>query len=134
MRLPGRRTDRVSKGNLTATAAQKGEAMNSTHSAVAVLALALGAAAFASSEAWARDPVKEEPPPAAVVPGDPSPQNYPEFDSPYPVSPVESSGTVAASSDDTRPEVVRAGASALGGAGVACGVMWLYRRRNRLAS
>ena len=107
--------------------------MKSRHSAVAVLVLALGAGAFASSEAWARDPVKEEPP-AVVVRHDPSPPNYPEFDPRYRVSPVESAGTVAASSDGTGLEVVQAGASALGGAGVACGVMWLYRRRNRLAS
>ena len=106
--------------------------MNSRHSAVVVLALALGAGAFASSEAWARDPVKEEQP-ASVVPRDPSPPNHPEVDPPHRVSPVESTGTIAASSNDTRLEVVQAGASALGGAGVACGVMWLYRRRNRLA-
>ena len=107
--------------------------MNSKHSVVAVLALAVGAGAFASSEAWARDPVKEEQP-AYVVPRDPGPPNYPDFDPPDQVSPVESTGTIAASSHDTGPEVVQAGASALGGAGVACGVMWLYRRRNRLAS
>jgi hypothetical protein len=107
--------------------------MKSRHSAVVVLAVALGAGAVASSEAWARDPVMEEPP-AVVVPRDPGPPNYPEFDPRYGVSPVESTATVAASSDGTGLEVVQAGASALGGAGVACGVMWLYRRRNRLAS
>jgi hypothetical protein len=107
--------------------------MNSRHSAVVVLTLALGAGAFASSEAWARDPVKEEQP-VSVVPRDPSPPNYPEFDPRYQVSPVEHSGTTASSSDDTGLEVVQAGASALGGAGVACGVMLLYRRRNRLAN
>ena len=108
--------------------------MNSRRSAVAVFALVLGAAAVASSDAWARDPVTEEPAPAVVVPADPNPPNYPEYDSPYQVSPVESSGTVAASSDVAGFEVVQAGASALGGAGIACGVMWLYRRRNRLAN
>lgn len=107
--------------------------MDSRRSAVAVFALVVGAAAVTSSEAWARDPVKEEPPPAVVVPRDPEPPNYPAYDSSYPVSPAESSGTVAASSGESGPEVVQAGASALGGAGVACGVMWLYRRRNRLA-
>lgn len=108
--------------------------MNSTRSAIAVLALASGAAAFASSQAWARDPVREEPPPAAVAPGDPDPANYPADNSSDPVSPVESSGTVAAPSDGTGLAVVQDGASALGGAGVAFGVMWLYRRRQRLAS
>jgi hypothetical protein len=110
--------------------------MNSRRSAIAVLACVLGTAAFASSEAWARDPVKEMPAeqPAVVVPRDPSPPNYPEFDSRNQVSPAESSGAVAAPSDQTGLEVVQAGASALGGAGVACGVMWLYRRRNRLAN
>jgi hypothetical protein len=108
--------------------------MNSTRSAIAVLALAVGGAAFASGEAWARDPVKEEPPPAAVAPGDPGPPSYPAYDSPAQQSSAQSSGTVAASSYQTGPEIVQAGASALGGAGVACGVMWLYRRRHRLAN
>jgi hypothetical protein len=108
--------------------------MNSRRSAIAMFALVVGATAVATSDAWARDPVLEEPAPAVVVPVDPGPPNYPQYDSPAPVSPVESSGTVAASSDMAGLDVAQAGASALGGAGVACGVMWLYRRRNRLAS
>jgi len=108
--------------------------MNRTRSAIAVLALASGAAAFASSQAWARDPVTEEPPPAAVAPGDPDPAKYPADNSSDPASSVESSGTVAASSGGTGPTIVQDGASALGGAGVAFGVMWLYRRRQRLAN
>jgi hypothetical protein len=108
--------------------------MKTRRSAVAVLALALGAAVFASSEASARDPDKEIPVRPEVVVHDPGPPNYPSYDPRYRVSPVESQGTGAGSSDDTGVEVVRAGASALGGAGVACGVMWLYRRRGRLAN
>jgi hypothetical protein len=104
--------------------------MNATRSALAVLALALGTAVFASSEASARDPDKEMPVRPEVVSLDPAPPNYPAYDARYEVTPVGSSG----SADDTRVEVVQAGASALGGAGVACGVMWLYRRRGRLAT
>jgi hypothetical protein len=104
--------------------------MNATRSVLAVLALALGTAVFASSEASARDPDKEIPVRLEVVTHDPGSPSSPAFDPRYEVSPVGSSG----SSDDTRVEVVQAGASALGGAGVACGVMWLYRRRGRLAS
>lgn len=84
--------------------------MHTTRSVVAVLALASGTVALASGEAFARDPDKEIPVerPAAVV-------------------------SHAPSTDDTRVEVVQSGASALGGAGVACGVIWLYRRRDRVA-
>lgn len=85
--------------------------MHTTRSVVAVLALASGTVALASGEAFARDPDKEMPVerPAAAVWHAPSPL------------------------DDTRVEVVQSGASALGGAGVACGVIWLYRRRDRVA-
>jgi len=95
--------------------------MTSKCSAVAALALAIGATGLASSEAWARDPDKEIPVEPAVVLHDPSPASGPT----HQVIPAEPSRT--------RMEAAQAGASALGGAGVACGVMWLYRRRGRLA-
>jgi hypothetical protein len=104
--------------------------MNSKRSAVAALAIAIGATTLASTEAWARDPDKEIPVEPAVVLRDPSPPNYAAYDPSYRVIPAETAGTA----DHSRVEVVQAGGSALGGAAVACGVMWLYRRRGRLAS
>lgn len=47
---------------------------------------------------------------------------------PVPVAPTEAA-LDPGPSDDTRVEVLQAGASALGGAGLAFGGMWLYRRR-----
>jgi hypothetical protein len=96
--------------------------MNSKRSAVAALALAIGATALASSEAWARDPDKEIPVEPAVVLHDPGPGHDP--------TPANTSAT----EDHSRIAAVQAGASALGGAGVACGAMWLYRRRSQLTS
>lgn len=88
--------------------------MNTVRSAVAVLALVSGAVAITSGEAWARDPDKEIPVErSAVSTHDPA--------------------TPITTSDRTRVDVVQAGAPALGGAGVACGAMWVYRRRARLA-
>ena len=96
--------------------------MNSKRSAAAAFALAIGVTALASSEAWARDPDKEIPVEPAVVLHDPSPA--------YDPTPAKASGTA----DHSRVEAVQAGASALGGAGVACAAMWLYRRRSQLTS
>ncbi len=96
--------------------------MNSKRSALAALALAIGATTLASSEAWARDPDKEIPVEPAVVLHNPSPASDP--------TPAQTAGTT----DHTRIAAVQAGASALGGAGVACGAMWLYRRRSQLTS
>src|SRR5262245_33999107 len=96
--------------------------MNSKRSAVAALALVIGATALASSEAWARDPDKEIPVEPAVLLHDPGPVSAPTHQVVIPAEPSR-----------TGMEAAQAGASALGGAGVACGVMWLYRRRGRLA-
>jgi hypothetical protein len=70
-----------------------------------------------------RDPDREIPleRPAAVAPG---PPNYPEYALPNPAGPP---------ADHVGMRVVQNGASALGGAGGACGAIWLYRRRTRLA-
>jgi hypothetical protein len=94
--------------------------MNSKRSAVAALALAIGATALATSEAWARDPDKEIPVEPAVVLHDPGTAHDP------------TAANTSAAEDHSRTEAVQAGAAALGGAGVACGAMWLYRRRSQL--
>jgi hypothetical protein len=59
--------------------------------------------------------------------------NYPNYDPKYEVAPVEAA-VVDSSPDDNGVEALQAGASALGGAGLAFGGMWLYRRRHALAS
>lgn len=94
--------------------------MNSKRSAAAAFALAIGVTALASSEAWARDPDKEIPVEPAVVLHDPSRASDP--------TPAQTAGTT----DHARIEAVQAGVSALGGAGIACGATWLYRRRSQL--
>jgi hypothetical protein len=96
--------------------------MNQRYSIIAVPALAVAAVAFTASEATANVP-PEEPGPAAVVPRDPGPPNYPDYSSYQ--APISSS----ASADGTAVEVLQAGASAVGGAGIAIAGAWLYRRR-----
>jgi hypothetical protein len=84
-----------------------GAVMKRRNSIVAASALALGACAFTATAASAQQP--------------------PDTDS---------GGTAAAPTaqwlqvDDAGVEVIRAGASAIGGAGVALGGVWLYRRRH----
>jgi hypothetical protein len=56
--------------------------------------------------------------------------NYPNFDPKYEVPPPAQVASVARVSDDNGVEVLQAGASALGGAAVAMGAMWFYRRRH----
>jgi hypothetical protein len=67
---------------------------------------------------------------AAVVPHDPEAPNGPQYDPRYEVNRTQASGAAAGTADDAGVEVVQASASALAGAGIACGVMWLYRRRH----
>jgi hypothetical protein len=55
--------------------------------------------------------------------------NYPKYDPQYEVPRVEAP-PVNSASDHYRAQALQAGASALGGAGVALGAMWLYRRRH----
>jgi hypothetical protein len=103
--------------------------MNRRYSAIAVSALALSAAALTATEASARlDP---DPGSGHTSPYTTQQCNYPN----HPVCevvPVE--GTFAPSpSDDNKAEALQAGASALGGAGLAFGGIWLYRRRHALA-
>ncbi|TDW74948.1 hypothetical protein [Kribbella pratensis] len=57
--------------------------------------------------------------------------NYPEYKLDVPTSPAVPTTAPArlpAPSDDTRVELLQAGAAALGGAGLALGGLWLYRR------
>ena len=55
--------------------------------------------------------------------------NYPNYDPKYEVRPAQVA-SVTRASDDNGVEVLEAGASALGGAAVAMGAMWFYRRRH----
>jgi hypothetical protein len=57
----------------------------------------------------------------------PGPPNYPTYDPAAEVAPQPSTEATVAS-NDTTTEVLQAGASALGGAGIAFACMWLYRR------
>ena len=82
--------------------------MNRRNSAIAVSALALGAAAFIATEASAQQP--------------------PEPRSGDSTAPASVTKRVEVPVDDAGVEAVQAGASALGGAGLALGGLWLYRR------
>jgi hypothetical protein len=124
--------------------------MNRRYSALALSALATGAVVLAATEASAmtKDPggsgsmSQGVPDSSPVSPdegsgypgsGSKSPEyNYPNYDPKYQVAPVKAA-VGQSLSDDNGVEVLQAGASALGGAGVAFGAMWLYRRRHVLA-
>ena len=123
--------------------------MNRKYWAAAGSALALSAAALGATQAsarespepgsghtatpdchWAYHPVCDEVP----LPEPNYPEyNYPEYklDVPtLPTDPTDPTGPPAASGDATGVDVLRAGASAIGGAGLALGGTWLYRRRH----
>jgi hypothetical protein len=104
--------------------------MNRTHATLAASVLALSAAGLSVTEASARVP-DDVPPDASVAPRDPpAPEyNYPNYDRQYEVPHAETA-TLGSGSDDNGVEVLQAGASALGGAAIALGGMWLYRRRH----
>jgi hypothetical protein len=97
--------------------------MNHSCSIIAVPALAVAAVVLTSAEATAKVP-PEDPKPAAVVPHDPGPPNYPSYQ-----VPAQTSTNTKGSADDTTVEALQAGASAIGGAGIAIAGTWLYRRR-----
>jgi hypothetical protein len=80
--------------------------------------LAVAALAFTSPQSNAKVPTNE-PHPAVVAPHDPAPSNY--------AVPTQPTNSTIVSDDDTA-EAFQAGASALGGAGIALAAMWLYRR------
>ena len=112
------------------------------YSAFAVSAVAMGAVVFTASEASAtmNDP-QPRPPAASAWPDEGSgypgseatPEyNYPKFDPKYEVATPAKATPAKVSqtkSDGNGVEFVQSGASALGGAAVALGGVWLYRRR-----
>jgi hypothetical protein len=118
--------------------------MNRKYSAAVVSALALSAAALGATQAsareapepgstttpdchWAYHPAcKEVPVPEPNVPE----YNYPEYKLDVPTGPTGPAGSPQALGDDIGVEVLQTGASALGGAGLALGGLWLYRRRH----
>jgi hypothetical protein len=102
-----------------------GGIMNRTYSAIAVSALALGAAALTATEASAQlDPDSG----SGYATPDCWYANHPVCEVVPAVVPVE--GALGESlSDDNGAEALQAGVSALGGAGLAFGGLWLYRRR-----
>jgi hypothetical protein len=89
--------------------------MNHARTAIAVSALALTAAALGATNAAATHPAENGPLPATVMPHDPPPAM-----------------TIEVPVDDTTAEGLQAGASALGGASIALGAVWIYRRRQQL--
>jgi hypothetical protein len=100
--------------------------MNHRGSVLAALALTVGVTMLGAIDASAELPA-EDSGGAGVVPHDPpvSAYNYSQDE----VAALEGAA-VGTSSDDHGAEVLQAGASALGGAGVAIAGMWLYRRRH----
>jgi len=100
--------------------------MNRTHATLAASALALSAVGLTATEASARVP-DDVPRDTVVVPHDPTPPTYPEYDPRYEVPEVEHPA-VPGGADDDAAEATRSSASALGGAALALGGMWLYRR------
>ncbi|TCC44905.1 hypothetical protein E0H75_30730 [Kribbella capetownensis] len=89
--------------------------MNHTRTAISVAALAVSATALGASTAAANHPAENGTVSGALIPHDPP-----------------SPKTVEIAVDDTTSEAVQAGASALGGAGIALGAVLLYRRRQVL--
>ncbi|MFG1623450.1 hypothetical protein [Kribbella sp. NPDC049227] len=84
--------------------------MNHIHTLVAVPALTLGITVAAASQASARE-------------------IYPEGDYRQPVVVVHDPGPTI-EVDDNVAEGLQAGASAIGGAGIALAALWAYRRRH----
>jgi hypothetical protein len=100
--------------------------MNRRYSAIAVSALALGAAVLTANEASARlepEPESRYTTPQCNYPNHPVCEVVPA-EGPFEATLAESS------SDGNGTEALQMGASALGGAGLAFGGLWLYRRRH----
>ncbi|MFI6832508.1 MULTISPECIES: hypothetical protein [unclassified Kribbella] len=106
--------------------------MNNRYAALAASALTMGAVTFVALEASAdaKEPTREY----AATPMQTTPPPWPDEGSGYPQPEPKSPEPVAATSttevpvDHNMDEAVQAAASALGGAGLALGGMWLYRR------
>ena len=119
--------------------------MNRKSTTLALFAVAMGAFAVTTTEASAKfDPEplstsQSVPPGASAWPDEGSgfpgasaerPEyNYPNYDPKYEVVPVEAAAVSHSRSDDNGVEALQSGASALGGAAIAFGCVWLYRRR-----
>ena len=86
--------------------------MNHTRTALATAALALTAAALGATNAVATHPAENGTVPVSVKPHDPPPPT-----------------TIEIPVDDAANEALQAGASALGGAAIALGAVWINRRR-----
>ena len=100
--------------------------MNRRYSAIAVSALALGAAALTATNASAGVDPRPEPRDTTAE------CNYPNHPlcKVVPVVATPRAATDHSAWDDYGAGALEAGASALGGAGIAFGGMWLYRRRH----
>lgn len=121
--------------------------MNRKQSAAALSVLAMAGIVLTTTEASAR---YKDPEPWAMhlaQPGEgwpdegagypvPEPRtteySYPNYDPKYEVPPAQVA-SVTRVSDDNGVEFLQSGASALGGAAVAMGAMWFYRRRHVVA-
>jgi hypothetical protein len=116
--------------------------------AVAVAAIGMVAISAAEAAAVVKDPgsgstlavsgvaAYDWPDEGAGYPGSEatSPEyNYPNYDPRYEVPRVQA-GIASSASADTVTEAVQAGASAVCGAGIAIGAMWVYRRRHAPAT
>ena len=104
--------------------------MNHARTAIAVSALALSATALGATEASAQ--LAPEPRSGYTTTPDCHWAYHPVCDEvPVPVLPVEAA-LDPGSSDDSGAETMQAGASALGGAGIALSAVWIYRRRQAM--
>ncbi|MGW6281242.1 hypothetical protein [Kribbella sp. NPDC055071] len=116
--------------------------MKHTYAALTTAAFALGALVLTTpaASAMVKDPDGSSSPSASATvwpdegsgyPGfaTTSPEyNYPNYDPAYEVVTNQAPAEQSSSQDDDS-EAPRLGAAALGGAGVAFGSLWLYRRR-----
>jgi hypothetical protein len=115
--------------------------MNQRYAVLAVSALAMGAVALGAPHASAEandpsytvtSPEPTWPDEGANYPGfemKPPEYNYPRYELGGSVAPSPSINRSQVSVDDNGAEAVQALASAVGGAGLALGGSWLYRRR-----
>jgi hypothetical protein len=104
--------------------------MNHARTAIAVSALALSAAALGATQASAQP--GPEPGSGYTTTPDCHWAYHPAcHETPAPVPPVEAA-LDPGSSHDNGAETMQTGASALGGAGIALGAVWIYRRRQAM--
>lgn len=129
---PVRRRTLTGTSTRAAIPPQREEIMNNRHAALAASALTLGAVTLGALEASAD--VKEPTRGYASSPMATTPPPWPDEGVGYPQPEPKSPQPVAATSrtevpmDHNVDEVLQAAASALGGAGLALGGTWLYRR------